>query len=187
MKNFLAAVGAIALVVAIIASIVGFAGWYDVGADQPHAAPVRAVLESVRSRSITAHAAAPQSALPTDEHALRRGAEHYAEMCAGCHLAPGADDRDLHDGLYPRPPELTKVHVDPAVAFWAIKHGIKMTGMPAWGGSHDDETIWSIVAFIEKLPGMQPDTYAMLTGASNPASGSGAGERDPAEHAHHHH
>lgn len=89
-------------------------------------------------RSLAVHAVAPKAALPTDEPALRIGAEHYAEMCAGCHLASGADDRDLHDGLYPRPPDFTTVRAEPGVAFWTIKHGIKMTGMSAWGRSHDD-------------------------------------------------
>ena len=188
MKSFLAAVGGLALLAAVIASIAAVGGWYDVGADRPHIAPVEALLESVRMRALATHATTPHAALPTDENALRLGGEHYAEMCAGCHLAPGADDRDLHDGLYPRPPDFTKSRVDPGVAFWTIKHGIKMTGMPAWGPSHDDDTIWDIVAFVEKLPGMQPSAYRLLTGAAAPSNDPGAqGEHASAEHAGHHH
>jgi mono/diheme cytochrome c family protein len=41
---------------------------------------------------------------------------------------------------------------DPAAAFWTIKHGIKATGMPAWGKSMGDEYIWGIVAFLDQLP-----------------------------------
>ncbi len=38
-----------------------------------------------------------------------------------------------------------------------IKHGIKMSAMPAWGTRHDDATTWSMVAFLQKLPRMTPD------------------------------
>jgi hypothetical protein len=31
--------------------------------------------------------------------------------------------------------------------------------MPAWGRSHDDATLWSIVAFMQKLLGMSPEQY----------------------------
>ena len=45
------------------------------------------------------------------------------------------------------------------MAFWVIKHGVKMTGMPAWGASHDDDVIWSLVAFLNKLPQLSPQQY----------------------------
>jgi mono/diheme cytochrome c family protein len=34
-----------------------------------------------------------------------------------------------------------------------------MTGMPSFSVTHNDEQIWSIVAFIEKLPDMSPEQY----------------------------
>jgi hypothetical protein len=35
--------------------------------------------------------------------------------------------------------------------------GIKMTGMPAWGVTHDDELLWDVVAFVRKLPELTPE------------------------------
>jgi hypothetical protein len=35
-------------------------------------------------------------------------------------------------------------------AFWTIKHGIKMSAMPAWGKTLDDVTIWNLVAFLRQ-------------------------------------
>jgi hypothetical protein len=58
--------------------------------------------------------------------------------------------------------------VDPKEAFWAIKHGIKMSAMPAWGVSHDDATIWSMVAFLQKLPDMSPAQYKDIVARSPP-------------------
>ena len=37
--------------------------------------------------------------------------------------------------------------------FWVVKNGIKMTGMPSFGAiGVPDAEIWSIVAFLKKLP-----------------------------------
>jgi len=47
-------------------------------------------------------------------------------------------------------------------AFWTIKHGIKMSAMPAWGKSFDDAAIWDIVAFVRKMPEMTSETYQQL-------------------------
>ena len=96
------------------------------------------------------------------EKRMLAGAGQYAKMCEGCHLAPGAADTPLRQGLYPKPPELAKHRMDPRTSFWIVKHGIKMTGMPAWGASHDDETLWSLVAFLQKLPELDAKQYREL-------------------------
>jgi len=49
-----------------------------------------------------------------------------------------------------------------------IKHGIKMSAMPAWGFSHDDATIWSMVAFLQKMPGMTPAEYRAIVAKAPP-------------------
>jgi mono/diheme cytochrome c family protein len=72
-------------------------------------------------------------------------------------------DSELRQGLYPLPPNLSQVRVDPKDAFWIIKHGIKMTAMPAWGASHSDQAIWTIVAFLKKLPELSPAQYKTMT------------------------
>jgi len=88
---------------------------------------------------------------------------HYAAMCADCHLAPGVGKSDIRDGLYPTPPNLTeRIPASAAEMFWVIKHGIKMSGMPAWGRTHDDSSIWGLVAFLQKLPDLTPAQYQAL-------------------------
>ncbi len=74
----------------------------------------------------------------------------------------------LREGLSPQPPDLTQARSDPAEAFSVIKHGIKMSGMPAWGTSHDDDTLWSIVAFLDKLPRMTAQEYQAITAKAPP-------------------
>jgi mono/diheme cytochrome c family protein len=69
----------------------------------------------------------------------------------------------LRSGLYPHPPNLAQEDLqDPRKAFWTIKHGIKMSAMPAWGKNLDDAAIWELVAFVRQMPNMSTDTYQQL-------------------------
>jgi len=88
----------------------------------------------------------------------------YAALCVACHLAPGVTKSDIRTGLYPHPPNLAQEDTRGAQrAFWTIKHGIKMSAMPAWGKTLDDTAIWDLVAFLQKLPALSPAAYGRLT------------------------
>ena len=145
-----------------------YSGLYDVGADNHHSRPVSAIMQTLRERSIRTRSNQIHVPALGDPQLILKGAGQYAAMCTGCHLAPGMRDSEIRPGLYPQPPNLSQVRVDPRDAFWAIKHGIKMTAMPAWGTSHDDDTIWSMVAFLQKLPGMTPQQYKDIVAKAPP-------------------
>jgi mono/diheme cytochrome c family protein len=150
-----------ALVVAGFLGIFVYIGVYDIGADAPHSRPVYWVLERLRDRSIAVRAAGV-SAPPdlNDPNRVAAGAGLYSEMCSGCHLAPGMERTEISQGLYPPAPELS--HGTPKTAaqeFWIIKHGVKLTAMPAWGRTHSDALIWDMVAFLRKLPSQTPAQY----------------------------
>ncbi len=162
----------VAAVLAILAAGAGifvYSGLYDVGADDHHTRPVFDLLQTLRDRSIQRRAADIKVPKLDDPQLILKGAGQYAAMCTGCHLAPGMDDSELRVGMYPQPPNLSRIHVDPRQAFWVIKHGIKMSAMPAWGmAGHDDSTIWSMVAFLEKLPSMTPAQYKAIVAKAPP-------------------
>lgn len=165
--NVLAAIGAVCVVLVLGAVVYLGGGFYDVGADKPHTGLVAWVLGTVRERSIDAHGEDIPVPKLDDPRMIAEGAEHYDAMCTTCHLAPGMAENELRPGLNPRPPVLAKEPPDsPGEAFWTIKHGIKMTGMPAWGVTHSDEEIWNIVAFLEKLPKLSPGEYRALVAQS---------------------
>lgn len=137
-----------------------WSGMYDIAADRPHTRPVAWLLEVLRERSIAVRA--PDIEVPPleDDALIRAGAGNYDAMCSGCHLAPGMAETELSRGLYPAPPNLAQTGIaDPAAAFWAIKHGIKASGMPAWGRSMEDAHIWGMVALLRALPEMTPQHY----------------------------
>ena len=157
---------ALGVLLAIVAAgaLAIYAGVYNVAADVPHTQPVYWLLERARERSIEVRAKG--ITVPGDLADAKRvesGAGQYAEMCAGCHLAPGMQRTEISRGLYPRAPELRRgSDLTPAEQFWVVKHGIKATGMPAWGVTHGDQMLWDVVAFLKKLPELTPDQYQAL-------------------------
>ncbi|CAN5254951.1 hypothetical protein BH24PSE2_BH24PSE2_07950 [soil metagenome] len=179
--KIIASVLATVILIAAVALVFIYSGAFNVAANEPDSAPMAWLMETVRERSIETRSADIEVPPLDDPELIATGAEHYAEMCAVCHLAPGIADTELRAGLNPEPPELAEhgAH-DPAETFWIVKNGIKMTGMPAWGDTHDDASIWGLVAFVEKLPDMPAEEYRRLTedaagGHGHESSGEGHG------------
>lgn len=169
------------LLALIVASGFVASGIYDIGADRPHWPLTEKLVGALRDRSIARQSAGIVVPDLDDPTRIRSGARRYAEMCAACHLTPGMRSTELREGLYPQPPDLARhgVH-DPAQAFWVIKHGIKMSAMPAWGRSHDDAAIWEMVAFVKRLPELDEAGFEGLAGMAGDDGHGG-------EHGMHHH
>lgn len=144
-----------------------FSGRYNVAADEAHWAFTSWMLETIREQSISARLDEIEVPALDDEARIRNGAVHYDAMCAGCHLKPGRRNSEIRQGLNPTPPSLAEHAEEPAEAFWVTKHGIRMTGMPAWGETHGNREIWDIVAFLQVLPELTPDEYAELAAPSD--------------------
>lgn len=154
-----------------------WSGVYNMAADDEHWPPVYRTLELLRERSVAVRAS--QVAVPdlADAELVRKGAGNYEAMCAGCHLRPGESSSELSRGLYPRPPRLseTRPASSPARDFWIIKHGIKASGMPAWGKSMADAHLWGLTAFVQRLPTLDAAAYQQLV-ASSDGHSHGGGE-----------
>lgn len=159
---------ALALVAVLLLAVLGAAlfvesGFYNIGADDHHTKPVLALIAQLRDRSIESRLGSIKSQLAPTPEMIKSGATRYASLCVGCHLAPGVTKSDLRIGLYPHPPNLAQEDIQESRrAFWIIKHGIKMSAMPAWGKTLDDAAIWDVVAFVRKMPSMPEADYRQL-------------------------
>jgi len=151
-----------------------YSGVYPMGADVPHTRFVYWILETMREQSIGR--AAASIVVPDLENPalLLAGGPDYNEMCATCHLRPGRTESDMSLGLYPSPPNLAahnesdshdhdNVETAARRQFWIIKYGIKASGMPGWGIGHDDQRIWAMVSFLQRLPELTEVQYQILT------------------------
>jgi mono/diheme cytochrome c family protein len=200
-KRHLPSTAFVVLVLIVVAAFSGifiFAGVYNIGADAPHSSAVYGLLQEFREKAIAHHSR--NIAVPNDLGDRKRivaGAGLYQEMCTSCHLGPGVEPSEISQGLYPPAPELAKTNGrSSAEQFWIIKHGVKLSAMPAWGRTHDDQLIWDMVAFIRQLPKMSPEKYkAALASAPEspeemmehkPGMTARAGEHDTASKLHTH-
>jgi len=104
---------------------------------------------------------APAGPVPiplTDEN-LIAGVKIYAADCAVCHGGPAATPSKIARGLYQKPPQLGKdgVEDDPeGVIYWKVRHGIRLTGMPSFGGSLDDQQLWQVTLFLKHMDSLAP-------------------------------
>ena len=171
---FVAIAGAVGMLLLIpgIGLLVVLTGSYDVAATRGHAPVVRWAVDTTMRNSVEGQAAELQPPAPITREMLVAGAHEYAEMCAHCHAAPGRERSGWAQGMRPQPPHLTRAAREwrPREIFWIVKHGIKMTGMPAFGPTHEDEALWNVAAFVSQLPGMTAEQYAALEaeGAGGP-------------------
>lgn len=162
-RSFFLGIVAVVVATAIAGAIVVQMGVYDVAADTPHVMITREFITYVRKRSIAARARNIAVPKLDDPKRIADGASDYDAMCTGCHLAPGMAENEMRPGLNPRPPRLDDFPAPPpAEAFWIIKHGIKLSAMPAWGKTHSDAEIWNMVAFLQTLPTLSPAQYQAL-------------------------
>ncbi|MEJ2217112.1 MAG: cytochrome c [Gemmatimonadota bacterium] len=165
------------IVAVVLAAIVIQSGAYDVAATHKDPGFVRAILSHTSDRSVAAHSGKVQvpANLGADSMSLLVGASEYEGTCAQCHAAPGRDRGVVGQGLNPEPPKLDDAVNDLGnkQIFWIAKHGIKMTGMPAFGSTHADSTLWDIVAFIGRFPHMTARQYEAWLAA---AKAAGIGE-----------
>ena len=93
---------------------------------------------------------------PTSPELLQEARMHWASHCATCHGVGGAGDTAMGQRLYPRAPDMRATSTQrqsDGELYSAIKNGIRLTGMPAWGEPGDDDLeSWGLVAFIRTLP-----------------------------------
>ena len=137
-----------------LAAVFLWSGIYSVAAVKPHSDIVIWLLTTARDKSIAQHSGHIQPPALTDPALVQTGFQEYHSMCVACHGAPGQEASEISKGLNPKPPQLTTPAVQArgnVELFWIIKNGLRMTGMPAFGPTHDDPILWSLVAFLRRL------------------------------------
>lgn len=160
------------LLAAVLGAGAGFvvfrAGWYDIGASTQHLQPVYSLLEQGMHHSVRHHAKTvltPSLGAPAQ---VLRGAGLYRDHCVQCHGGPGTAPAPHGMSMQPVPGPLVDAsgRWKPHELYWITRHGIKMSGMPAWEARLDEADTWAIVAFLVRLPGLDARAYRELTAAA---------------------
>jgi mono/diheme cytochrome c family protein len=159
----------LAIVVVVAAGVV-ISGIYPVAATREHVQLVHDGLAFAMRRSVQFWARDVQVPVRHEAVVARRGAACFAAHCVQCHGAPGVAPSSIGRGMQPLPGPL----VDAAhrwrtrELYWITKHGIRMSGMPAWEFRLPERDLWAVVGFLERLPHMGPADYAAAIDRSTP-------------------
>jgi mono/diheme cytochrome c family protein len=162
LKSAALALGLAALAGAAGVFLVLRAGWYDISASKQHLQAVYSFLEKGMHYSVRHHAREIQVPALGAAAQVARGAVLYQANCVQCHGAPGVAQGPIGQSMQPVPGSLVDASVRwrPRELYWITRHGIKMSGMPAWEFHLEEGDLWALVAFMQALPTLSADDYA---------------------------
>jgi mono/diheme cytochrome c family protein len=156
------------------AALVVYSGVYDISASRQHTQWVYSLLETTMRQSVRRQARDINPPPLDDPARIQRGALCFQAKCAQCHGAPGVAASDIGKSMQPVPGPLVDAlqRWQPREIYWITRHGIKMSGMPAWEFRLSDDQMWDIVAFVNHLPSLTPQAYTdiTLTSTATPAA-----------------
>jgi mono/diheme cytochrome c family protein len=163
MVKFIAGFVVALAIVAGAALVIMYTGSYNVAASVPDNPIVEWYLSNTMFHSVFSRANAVKAPPQFTDQQARAGFAIYNKTCVYCHGAPGKDPSDIAKGLNPKAPDLTDYGgLTSADLFWIIKNGIKMSAMASYGKVHNDDEIWDLVAFVQRIPTIRPEEYEQL-------------------------
>ncbi len=114
------------------------------------------LAETAHWMAIPAGARSRVNPVPDSPAVLEEAKAHWADHCATCHGNDGSGKTPIGSGLYPPAPDMRQSDTQKMTdgeLFFIIENGVRMSGMPAWGGAgHDEQDSWKLVRFIRHLP-----------------------------------
>jgi thiosulfate dehydrogenase len=112
-----------------------------------------------------------------DESNLVSGAHIYSEKCAACHGFHGKPSK-VGGYMFPSAPSLWEKHGKDVVGvsddpvgetYWKVVNGIRLTGMPAYGGQLSEAEIWNVSLLLANADKpLPPPAVEILRGAAPP-------------------
>lgn len=153
---------AASLVLAVVVGVLVITrGLYDVGATTQHTQPVFGLLETTMKYAVRVRAADIVPPPLSQPGVIARGAACYRDHCVQCHGGPGVAPGPVGMSMQPLPGPLLDAarRWHAREIYWITRHGIRMSGMPAWGMRLSEEDIWAVVGFIERMPELSPADY----------------------------
>jgi cytochrome c553 len=149
----------------VVAALGVLSGVVPIKASSGHWAVTAAFLDFAKTRSVSTHSWGIRAPALDDESLILKGAGHYETACLPCHGGPGRSVPPVMTAMTPPPPELDGQRLarwNPQELFTIVKHGIKFTGMPGWPVQQRDDEIWTMVAFLRRLPALDAAAYRQL-------------------------
>jgi cytochrome c553 len=157
--------GSVLLFVVFVAGFLFAAsGLAPMSARGGHWAVTEWVLQFAKKRSISAHALFVEEPALDEPWLVLKGGGHFETGCRPCHGSPDLPQPRLAQAMLPPPPYLPEILDDYSnkELFYIVKHGLKLTGMPAWPSDKRDDEVRAIVAFLRAMPSLDAEKYRRL-------------------------
>ena len=128
---------------------------------------------------------------PTDDN-LIAGMKIYTMNCSVCHGTLDYKPSLLEHSMYPPPPQIILDPLDDPEwhIFYAVRTGVRYTGMPAWNKALSEQDMWKVTGFLshlDKLPPGVEDYWKKSFGVSPQGHEGGHDERGAHGHGEHQH
>ena len=178
----------IALIFAAGFIVVHF-GLLPTAADVPPPAIESQIASSAMDAAMERHAPHISNPVPVTNENLIAGMKLYTMNCAICHGTLDYTPSLLEHSMYPPPPQIIREPIDDPEwhIYYAVRTGVRYTGMPAWDKALADDDIWKVTAFLSRLdnlPTAVQDEWEKTYGVS-PKSRPGAEHRHSMHDMHH--
>jgi thiosulfate dehydrogenase len=137
-------------------------GWIAVGADNPPSAMERRIAHMATNAHVARVAPKQENPVQPTIANLIEGARNYEQRCALCHGGAAHRISPLRTKFSPPVPQIVNrvPRDDDGSLWWMTKHGIRLTGMPAWDGILSDDQMWGIIAFLKRSDKLPPEVQA---------------------------
>ena len=128
-----------------------------------------AVARRIRGMAVPGEYANLTNPVLRNDESIRNGMAHFADHCAICHANDGSGDAEMGRGMFPPAPDMRESatqDLSDGALFYIIEHGVRFTGMPAWGTGtlEGEESSWHLVTFIRHLPNITPEEIEEMEG-----------------------
>jgi mono/diheme cytochrome c family protein len=174
MRKFILGVIITLLVLALGGLALALLGFMPTNADSIPPRWERRIATNALDASMERHAPRLSSPVPPTDENLIDGMKVYTMNCALCHGTLDNKPSPLAHSFYPPPPQLILHPLDDPEwhVYYAVRTGVRYTGMPAWSKALSQEDIWKVTAFltrIQKLPPAAQDYWKKAFGVGPPA------------------
>lgn len=185
MRNFIFGIVVTLLLLVVVGLAIAMLGFLPTNADSLPPKIERHIMMSAMDASMERHAPRLTNPVPPTDENLIDGMKIYTMNCAGCHGGLDNKPSALQKSFYPPVPQLIIHPIDDPEwhIYYAVRTGIRYTGMPAWNKALSEQDMWKVTAFlsrIEKLPPAVQDYWKKSTGVAPPVVDPQGGD-----HAHH--
>lgn len=122
--------------------------------------------KQARSMAMPSSAKERKNPIANSPAVLKEAMAHWADHCATCHGNDASGQVEMGRQMYPHSPDMRKTDTQDLTdgeLFYIIENGIRLSGMPAWGGTEAGEKdSWKLVHFIRHLPSISPSEVAEM-------------------------